>query len=201
MTEARIVVRLAASLAVFVVSGSTARAADAPPEAPPVPTAVAPAGAVTLKRCLELALKNFPRIHEAMAKARAKRADVDVAHFAPYTEFLVDGALGPAPTVRGTNIFSPNTDAALTSHMGLAWNLGVEGTIPLWTFGKITNLWDAAEANARAGEHAVEKERNDVRLAVRRAYYAAKAARDGQLIVTDAMHRLDRFLPNLARKV
>jgi outer membrane protein TolC len=136
-----------------------------------------------------------------MANARAKRADVDVAHFAPYTEFFVDGALGPAPTRRGTNIFSPNTDAALTSDMGLAWNVGVEGTIPLWTFGKITNLWDAAEATARAGEHAVDKERNEVRLAVRRAYYGAKAAHEALLIAADAMQRLDRYLPTLEHKV
>jgi outer membrane protein TolC len=156
---------------------------------------------VTLKRCLDLALRNYPRIHEAMAHARAKRADVDAAHYAPYTEFYATAALGAAPTRRGTAIFSPNTDAALTSHMGLAWQMGVEGTIPLWTFGKITNLWDAAEAVARVGEHDVEREKNAVRFAVRRAYYAAKAAHDSLGISDEAIERIDRYLPALEAKV
>jgi outer membrane protein TolC len=158
-------------------------------------------GVVTLRRCLELALKHYPRVHQAMASARARRADVDVAHFAPYTEFFATATGGPAPTVRGTNTFSPNSDAALTSDMGLAWKVGVEGMVPLWTFGKISNLWDAAEARAKAGEHAVDKEKNEVKLAVRRAYFGAQASQDGLRIVTEAMRGIDRYLPGLEAKV
>jgi outer membrane protein TolC len=197
MTERRKASLLTALAALALAA--PARAADAPVQA--AAPAASSGATLTLKRCIELALKHYPRIHEALAKARAKRADIDIAHYAPYTEFYATAALAPAPTVRGTNIFSPNTDAALTSNMGLAWQMGVEGTVPLWTFGKITNLWDAAEASARAGEHAVDKEKNELRLAVRRAYFAAKVAQDGLSIVSEAMRQVDRYLPSLERKV
>lgn len=168
---------------------------------PDVPTADARVKGVTLKRCLELAARNYPRVHEALAKARAQRAGVDVAHFAPYTEFYASATGGPAPRVQGTNVFSPNSDAALTNKMAFAWQVDVQGLVPLWTFGKVSNLWDAAEAGAKAAEHAVEKERNELKLAVRRAYFGAQAAHDALQIATEAIRGIDRYLPALERKV
>lgn len=156
---------------------------------------------ITLKRCIELAAQNYPKIHEAKARLAAKRAQLDVAHYSPYSDFTVTAAVVPAPTVKGTQIFSPNSDAALTSDMGLAWQAGVDGAIPLWTFGKITNLWDAAEAQVTLGEHEVDKERNDLKLEVRKAYYGVLLARDALAIVRDALTRIDKYLPRLATKV
>jgi outer membrane protein TolC len=197
---------LALSLAAVGLSSGSAkaqgpRAEPVAPTASPSTAAAASGSVVTLKRCLELAERNYPRIQEAIAKARARRHDVDAARYAPYTQFFATGQIGPAPTVRGTSQFSPNTDAALTSDMGIAWQVGVEGMVPLWTFGKLTNVWDAAEANARVGELAVEKERNELKLAVRRAYFGAQAAQDGIVIVTEAMRGIDRYLPGLDAKV
>jgi outer membrane protein TolC len=85
--------------------------------------------------------------------------------------------------------------------MGLAWNIGVEGAIPLWTFGKITNLWAAADAQVRVGQHEVNKEKNEVRLSVRRAYYGVQLARDALILVRDAGKRIDKHLTSLAAKV
>ncbi len=194
----RVLPLAALTFAVLPARAQAPSAASAAAEPAPV---TAPTGVVTLRRCLELALKHYPRIHQAIANARAKRHDVEVAHYAPYTEFFATATAGPAPTVRGTQIFSPNSDAALTSDMGIAWKVGVEGMVPLWTFGKITNLWDAAEAAAKVGEHAIDKERNELKLAVRRAYFSAQAAQDGMIIVTEAIRGIDRYLPSLEAKV
>jgi outer membrane protein TolC len=103
--------------------------------------------------------------------------------------------------VQGTNVFSPNSDAALTKDMAFAWQVEVEGLVPLWTFGKVSNLWDAAEAGAKAAEHAVEKERNELKLAVRRAYFGAQAAHDALEIAVEAIRGIDRYIPSLERKV
>jgi outer membrane protein TolC len=169
--------------------------------APPPTKAPRPKATLTLKRCLELADLNYPKIHEARARLANKRAQRFQAYSQPFSEFTASGGLAYAPTLRGSSIYSPDSDVALKSDMGFAWNVGIEGVIPLWTFGKITSLWDAAEAQVAVGENEVKKEKNDVRLTVRRAYYGVQLARDGLVIVRDAMTRIDKYLGRLEARV
>ena len=162
---------------------------------------VKPRRVYSLKRCLRLAEQNYPKIHEAQAALAKMRAQVSEAHTAPYSNFTLSGGLGVAPTVRGTSVYSPNSDVALTSNMAMAWQVGVEGAIPLWTFGKITNLWDAATAQTHVGEHRVKKAKNEVRLQVREAYYGAQLSRDALSLIDDAVKRIDKYTKRLAKKV
>src|SRR5690606_6911021 len=155
----------------------------------------------TLDQCLRLAVKNYPKVHEARARLAHKKAQLWQAQTQPYSEFTLTGGLGPAPTLRGVGAYSPNTDVSLTSEMGLAWQLGVEGVVPLWTFGKLTNLWDAAEAQVEVGKHEVDKERNDVQLSVRKAFYGAQLARDSLLLVRRAAAQIDKYLGRMIEKV
>jgi len=71
--------------------------------------------ALTLKRCLELAVLNYPKVQEARARLAQKNAQLDQSYSAPYSDFTMSGGIGPAPTVRGTAVYSPDTDKALTS--------------------------------------------------------------------------------------
>jgi len=156
---------------------------------------------LSLKRCLELAALNYPKVAEARARLDQKRAQLDQAYSQPYSDFTMTGGIGPAPTVRGTAVYTPDTDQALTSHMGVAWQLGVSGAIPLWTFGKITNLWDAADAQVKVGEHEIKKAQNEVKLDVRRAYYGVQLSRDALALLRDAASRIDKYLGRLEKKV
>jgi outer membrane protein TolC len=156
---------------------------------------------LSLKRCLELAALNYPKVSGAKARLDAKRAELDQAYTAPFSDFTASGGLGLAPTVRGTSVYSPNTDVALTSNMGLAWQVGVDGAIPLWTFGKISNLWDAARAQVQVGMHEVEKERNEVKLTVRKAYYGIQLARDALALLHEASDRIDKYMGRLEKRV
>jgi outer membrane protein TolC len=166
------------------------------------PTQSAPeARAYTLADCLKLAQRNYPRVLEARARLAKMRAQLDEAHTAPFSEFRLTTGLSMAPTVRGTDLFSPNTDVSLTSDMGLAWEFGVEGALPLWTFGKITNLWDAAEAQIVVGTHEVRKAQEDVKLTVRRAFYGILLARDSLDLIRDAARRIDTYVERLAKRV
>ena len=173
-------------------------AANAMPKAEP---AVPRSRVLSLKRCLELAALNYPKVQEARARLAQKHAQLDQAYTAPYSDFTMTGGLGPAPTVRGTSVYSPDTDKALTDRMGVAWQLNVSGAIPLWTFGKITNLWEAANAQVRVGEHEVKKEQNEVKVNVRRAYYGVQLARDALTLLNEAGGRIDTYLERLEKKV
>src|SRR5262245_32059584 len=185
----------------FALAQAAATATPAPKPPPRIAPTTRHAPVYSLKRCIDLAERNYPKIHEARAKLGQKEAQVFQAYTAPYSEFTLTGGIGPAPTVRGTSVYSPNTDASLTSNMALAWQVGIEGVIPLWTFGKITNLWDAAEAQVKVGEHEVKKEKNDVKLQVRRAYYGVQLARDSLALLKEATDRIDKYVDRLADKV
>lgn len=189
-------------LAGAFLSALAARAeepAKLPPRVSPAVAARAPV--FSLKRCLELAELNYPKVAEAKARLRQKEAQLSQAHTAPYSDWTLTGGVGPAPTVRGTSVYSPNTDVALTSNMALAWQMGIDGVVPLWTFGKIGNLWDAAEAQIKVGEHEVKKEKNDVKLSVRRAYYGVQLARDSLALVREAAKQIDKHLGRLEARV
>lgn len=170
------------------------------PHAPAKRTTSA-AHAYTLDELIVLAEKNFPKVQEAQARLSIKKGQVWEARTAPYSEFKVDGGVGVAPTIRGTPVYSPSNDVALTKNMALAWQVGLEGLIPLWTFGKITSLWDAARANVELGRHEVERERNQVRLDVRRAFYGVLLARDSRILLNEATRRLDEHIAKLEADV
>ena len=155
----------------------------------------------SLDELLALAETNYPKVREARARFAFKKAQLWEARTAPFSEFKVEGGVGVAPTLSGTSVYSPSTDVALTKNLALAYQLGVEGVVPLWTFGKITNLWEAAEANRELGRHEIEKEKNSIRMDVRRAYYGVLLARDSKLLLQQASKNLDEFVSKLQQKV
>jgi len=157
-----------------------------------VPAQALPAAGMSLPRILELADKNHPNVLMARARLKQVRAQLDEAHFAPFMQFKLTGGVALAPQLRGNNVFSPNTDASLTSSLGVAWRVGIDGIVPLWTFGKITNLWDAAGANVRVHEADVEKERDGVRYDVRKAFFGLRFARDARHLLADVKKELDK---------
>ena len=168
-------------------------------DAPTVP--VASKRVLSLDELLRFAESNYPKVQEARARLLHKRGLLWEARTAPFSQFKVEGGVGVAPTVSGTSVFSPSSDVALTKNMALAWQIGVQGLLPLWTFGKITSLWDAAEANVDLGRHEVKKARNEIRLEVRRAYYGLLLARDSRILLSSAMRRLDEYVATLEQLV
>lgn len=203
--QRRLRFRLAISVGLVALLLSSSAAAQKK-EQPFVPNGAAAvtgkkARPFSLRRCLELAERNYPKVHAAKAKLRRMEAQLFEARTAPFSQFKATGAIGPTPTIRGTSVYSPNSDAALTSDLGLAWQIGADGVIPLWTFGKITNLGDAAKAQVKVGVHEVQKERNDVLLLVYKAYWGLQLAQDADALASEAVRRITKYLVRLEKKV
>lgn len=175
---------------------STASAAPAPAPATP-----AEKRGLSLSQALALADKNHPKIAAARARLSSSRYQLDEAHSAPFSLFKLSGGVGIAPELAGTSAYSPDSAVSLSSGVALAWQVKLEGAVPLWTFGKIENLWDAAEANVKVQAADVEKERDLVRLDVRKAYYGLLLARDGKLLLADVKKQLDDAEKSMADKV
>jgi outer membrane protein TolC len=169
----------------------------------PLPRPLASTGAsgYSLERCIALTLHNYPRIHEARARLGYRREQQIQSWSQPYSEFNVTGGLALAPEVRGTPVYSPDTDKSLSNTMGVGWSIGLDGVVPLYTFGKITNLWDASAAQVKVAEQDVAKEKNNITLDVRRAYYGVQLARDAIALMREAEGRVDKYLGTLEKKV
>jgi outer membrane protein TolC len=167
----------------------------------PAASGSAHAAGASLARCLYLADRNHPDLLAARARLGRVRAQLLEAYSAPYMNFTATGGLALAPTVLGNSTFSPNTDVSLTSSLGMAWRAGIDGVLPLWTFGKITNLWDAAEAGVRVSEAEVDVTRDAIRFDVRRAYFGLQLARDALALLDDAQGKMDEAVDKLRQKL
>ena len=167
-------------------------------EAPaPVATRGRARRVIRLAEALSLAEKNYPEVRAARARYDKTRAQLREAHSAPFSEFNLTAGAGLIPAWRGTTVYSPSSDQAITSEMSLAYQVALEGVVPLWTFGKLTNLWQAARAGTEAAGHEVEKEKAEIRFEVRRAYYGVQLARDALLLIEEASKRVEEYLERL----
>ena len=182
--------------ALVMVAIAPARAAA---EDPPI---AAPARAgYSLADCLSLADRNHPNIASARARVETMRAQLDEARWAPFSNFTLIAGAGPAPTFRGGPVYTQDREVGLNANLGMAWRAGVEGQVPLWTFGKITSTWRAAEAQIGVGEADVRAAKAAVRTDVRRAYFGLQLARDGLALLKEATDKLDAALEGMRKKV
>lgn len=183
------ILRVLSAVGLTVFATTAARADEVPADivdADVVDADAAPAiKRYSLDEAITLAEKHHPQILAARARLTGAAALEREAESAPYSLYELTGGVGVAPELRGTTSYTPDGDIVPEHGAALAWKIDLSGVIPLWTFGKISNLRDAAAANVKVQEHGVEKERDAVRLEVRRAYYGLLLARDGLLLLAD----------------
>src|SRR5690606_24940781 len=79
--------------------------------------------------------------------------------------------------------------------------VGVNGNIPLWTFGKIDSLQRAADAQVGVKRHEVRQSRDEVAMSVRRAYYGVLFTRDTALLLDEVQKHIAKSLDKLQQQV
>jgi outer membrane protein TolC len=182
------------------VIGALAPRAGAEPETAheaPVHEPPALAHAYTLSECLALADRNFATLWAARARLALTHAQLDEATWTPWFQWSATSAFGPSPILSGTIMYTQSTQSSLNlnSLQDVPFlQFSVSGSIPLYTFGKLEAAGEAAEANVRVSEWDLEKQRQSMRLDVRRAYYGVQLARDAKYVVDSALGQLDRAI-------
>jgi outer membrane protein TolC len=175
----------------------------APPA--PEPTVTIKPRTYNLQECLALAERNHPNLWAARARLAYVHAQLDEAHWTPWMQWNAGANFSVIPSIQGTAVYTstPVTAKNITSLSGLQpfMTFDISGTVPLYTFGKITAAAEAAEANVRQSEWDMEKYRQQARMDVRRAYYGLQLARDSRYVVNDAISRLDRQLERMKEKL
>jgi len=171
----------------------------------PQPRATIRVHTYTLAECLALAERNHPNLWAARARLAYARAQLNEAQYTPFfAGWGVNATGGVLPQITGSSFFTSSliTTKNISGLGGLAPFASIDftGVIPLYTFGKITNAIDAADANVRVNEWDLEKYRQQTRMDVRRAYFGVQFARDAKVVIADALDRLKKGVDGIKRK-
>jgi outer membrane protein TolC len=197
----------AASVAVAVAA--PARAADPGPAPGDDAVFARPtirAHQFTLEESLALADRNFPNLWAARARLAYTHAQLEEVRWTPWFQWSANALFGVTPPLVGTVNFPNGVTQYSKNITGLAnlqpaVHFDIGGVVPLYTFGKISSSFEAAEANVRVSEWDMEKARQSMRMDVRRAYYGLQLARDVTYIAKDATDRLDKAINGVREKL
>ena len=174
---------------------------------------------LTLEDLLKAALERDGRVLAAHAQLDAYRAKYDQAWWLWFPTAKLDVLFG-GPVGR-RELDCPNDlncvrlkDPSAYSYgdlsAGVSFAVGgkLEATLPIYTFGKISEAKRAASAGVDAGEAGIEKARQDVALEVRRAYYgwllagtSVEILEDGESKLKGAEKKLIKMLDELNEDV
>jgi outer membrane protein TolC len=155
---------------------------------------------LTLDEALALAVKNSPQIKEeqfGVLQRQSQRAQADAARFA---QLEITGVVGPSPRARGDQVSSPDsqTDPHITGVFGL-------GTIslvqPLYTFGKIDSLREAAAHGIAVSQAQVHERATKVAMLVYEAYYGYLLAVSLENLGLEVSDQLSSSLDKVRRQL
>jgi outer membrane protein TolC len=196
---------LAAGLSGLVSASARAQPAlDTPPAEPSAPATIRP-HAYSLEECLALADRNFPNLWAARARLAFTHAQLEESRWLPWFQWSASSAFGVAPSLLGTVLY-PQSTLSARNISGLEdlqpfFQFGINGTVPIYSFGKIEAGLRAAEANVRSSEWDMEKVRQQTRMDVRRAFYGLGLARDVKDVATEAIDRIDKGIQGIKEKI
>jgi outer membrane protein TolC len=161
--------------------------------------------AYTLAECLALADRHFPNLWAARARLAFVHGQLEEAKWTPWFQWSAQSSFGVIPPLLGTVVYPQSTQFArnITGLGSLQpfFGFGINGTVPLYTFGKIETAFQAAEANVRVNEWDMEKARAQTRMDVRRAFFGLSFARDAKYVLDDSMQRLNKAIDGVKEKL
>jgi outer membrane protein TolC len=187
------------------VCGALASSAALAQSAQPAPVTIR-AHQYALEECLALADRNFPNLWAARARLAFTHAQLEEARWLPWFQgWSASSTFGVIPTLSGTVLY-PQSTLSTRNISGISdlhpfFQFGMNGTIPLYTFGKMDSAVNAGEAGVRASEWDMDKARQQTRMDVRRAFYGLELARDLNDVAHDALERLDRGIAGIKEKI
>ncbi len=159
-----------------------------------------------LRECEALALKNNPLVTDArlsVQKAELDYQEAVAAAVLPKFELTNMWGLLPRARARYTEngvLTSPDTSTGL-SDLRPFTQLDVEMVQPLYTFGKLKNLRQAAASGIEVSEAQIEKRKEEVRLLVRKFYWGIVLGNELLHVLEDVRHRMDEAEEKINEKL
>jgi len=160
-----------------------------------------PARVSNLEALTRSARAHYPQLRAARHRITAARARLAEATISPFFQLAATASVTMAPEAHGTSIFSPDPQLPLSNPWRPVVQVGVEGAIPLYTFGKISAARDAARAGVRAAEQGELVDLAQLLYDVRRAYFSLQMALDVEQMIGEGEGRLERAAEQLDERI
>jgi outer membrane protein TolC len=127
---------------------------------------------VSLAQLEERAVAHYPQIEAAEAGVAKLQARLTEIRWKPFSEVRVEALVAPTPERRGDSLHSAQRDISISfsSDWGVLLRASLDGSFPIYTFGRHRATRRAAEADVREGEQGVLQAQLAVRRLVLRAY-------------------------------
>jgi multidrug efflux system outer membrane protein len=171
---------------------------------PPAPATIK-GHAYTLAECLALTDRNHPQLWAARARLAYTHAQLSEAKWLPFWQWQSNFGMTVVPPIPGTYWYTSAPFSArnlsFTDGLQPLVHFDINGTLPLYTFGKIESGRRAADANVRVSEWDLEKTRQQTRMDVRRAYFGVMLARDAKYLADEVLSRIDKAIKGVDDKI
>jgi len=135
------------------------------------------------------ALTRSGEIRGAAAGLEAARSRVSQAEAGHYPQIELKALTGPSPRARGNQLSSPDSTSS-PDVTGIFGRADFTITQPLYTFGRLTALRDAAREGVAAGEAEVREREVATAHRVKTTYYGLLLARDLKGVLGDLQAQL-----------
>lgn len=163
---------------------------------------------LSLKDCEKLAFEKNQSIQNAKFKLKASKAKWSQASHAKYLpKFQLKNVWGPIPRARGIIdpktgfVTSPDTSTRIPQDLRFFTQLDIDLVQPIFTFGKFSNLNEAAYQGVLADQANVQKTEENIRLKVRRLYWGLVLGKELLNVVEDADTELQKAETKVEEKL
>jgi outer membrane protein TolC len=155
---------------------------------------------LTLQQCIQKAIEISPEIGEVRYEEEIYKSKKLQADSSAYPQIELIAVTGPSPRARGDQVSSPDsvTSPSIDGIFGSADVLLIQ---PIYSFGKLRNLQEAASSGIKAAKAATDKKTSDIVLRIKELYYSLLLARDMKNLVleirdelTDSIEKLEKQL-------
>jgi outer membrane protein TolC len=155
---------------------------------------------LSLDESITLAVRYSPQIKEEQFGVLVRQSQRSQASAARFAQFEITIVGGPSPRARGDQVSSPDSklDPEITGIFGRAAFSIVQ---PLYTFGKITSLRNAATHGIAVSQAQVQQKATEVALLVREAYYGYLLAVSLENLGLEIDEQLSKTLDKVRRQL
>ena len=156
---------------------------------------------IPLEQLEKRAVERYPEVKAAQARVKRLEAELSEIRWRPLSDISIDGFVAPTPERRGDAVHSAQDDLSFSGSMGVIVRAGLDVSIPLYTFGRLSAERNAAQERLEVGREDVRRTRDGLRRQVQRAYYSMLLAKvshslleEGQGYIERAQKFIDRSL-------
>ncbi|MFQ5824673.1 MAG: TolC family protein [bacterium] len=154
---------------------------------------------LNLAECEALAFKNNLSIQSSELSVKASKAKLAQAYHAKILpKFEVKNIWGPIPRARGIVdpktgfVTSPDTSTSIPGDLRYFTQLDLDLIQPIFTFGKLSGLTNAAYFGVQADQAKLEGTQESVRFQVRQLYWAIVFGKELLTVIQDAENELKK---------